>query len=113
MERTWRRSAGALLGSITIEPLCLLMAFGYAMLDITRQDFLYRNVCVTLYNLGECATTASNGRNETAKDKIESTTANYIQGYTIMEAVVPSILSLIAGPWTDVNGRKWPLVRLL
>lgn len=48
--------------------------------------------------------------NETAKHFIETKTTSYIQAYTLIEAIIPCILSLFIGPWTDENGRKWPIV---
>ena len=48
--------------------------------------------------------------NETAKHFIETKTTSYIQAYTLIEAIIPCILSLFIGPWMDENGRKWPIV---
>ena len=57
----------------------------------------------------ECMDAVMN--NETSKHFIETKTTSYIQAYTLIEAIIPCILSLFIGPWTDENGRKWPIVR--
>ena len=59
----------------------------------------------------ECMDAVMN--NETSKHYIETKTTSYIQAYTLIEAIIPCILSLFIGPWTDENGRKWPIVRSL
>ena len=58
----------------------------------------------------ECMNAVMN--NETAKHFIEKKTTSYIQAYTLIEAIIPCVLSLFIGPWTDENGRKWPIVSL-
>ncbi len=39
--KRWCGSARRILGTITIEPLFFLLAMGFSMIDVTRQDFLY------------------------------------------------------------------------
>ncbi len=79
-------------------------------MHVALRDTFIQHVCEKLYNLSGADCSTGQGLNTTAKQMIESTTANYIQGYTVMEAVVPSIFCLLIGPWTDLHGRKWPLV---
>ena len=48
--------------------------------------------------------------NATCRMFVEARTAVFVQGYIIIEAVLPSLLTLVVGPWSDVHGRKWPIV---
>ncbi len=102
------------LQSITVEPLLILFLTCTAMVDITRQDLIYQTICTHILP-GEtrenCSETAE--ANASIKHEVESATTAYIQHYIIIEAVVPSILSLFIGPWSDQHGRKWPIVRTI
>lgn len=40
------------------------------------------------------------------EDLIQPTTAHVIMARSIIEALVPSCLALLIGPWSDANGRK-------
>ena len=50
--------------------------------------------------------------NISVKHDIERTTTYYIQACTLIESIIPSVLCLFVGPWTDEHGRKWPIVRI-
>ena len=69
--------------------------------------------CVNELGLSEDECMDAVMNNETSKHIIETKTTSYIQAYTLIEAIIPCILSLFIGPWTDENGRKWPIVRHL
>ena len=49
--------------------------------------------------------------NATLKVGIEQTTTRYIQRYTLIETLVPAIMCLFVGPYSDEHGRKLPIVR--
>ena len=49
--------------------------------------------------------------NSTLKVGIEQTTTRYIQRYTLIETLVPAIMCLFVGPYSDEHGRKLPIVR--
>ena len=49
--------------------------------------------------------------NTTLKIGIEQTTTRYIQRYTLIETLIPAIVCLFVGPYSDEHGRKLPIVR--
>lgn len=69
-----------------------------------------QTTCVNELGLSEKECMDAVMNNETSKHFIETKTTTYIQAYTLIEAIIPCILSLFIGPWTDENGRKWPIV---
>ena len=69
-----------------------------------RQDFFLKTICAKLYpNTNVCST----DYNETIKEQIESKTATYISISMYLERGLPIAISLMAGSWSDVHGRKW------
>ena len=50
--------------------------------------------------------------NTTLKIGIEQTTTRYIQRYTLIETLIPAIMCLFVGPYSDEHGRKLPIVRV-
>ena len=69
-----------------------------------RQDFFLKTICRHLYpNSNVCDT----NYNETIKIQVESKTATYISISMYLEKGIPIGISLVAGNWSDIHGRKW------
>ena len=69
-----------------------------------RQDFFLKTICRHLYpNSNVCDT----NYNETVKIQVESKTATYISISMYLEKGIPIGISLVAGNWSDIHGRKW------
>ena len=114
--------------SINIEPVCFGFALAASMMYVTRQDFLYQVsriivmnsirmkthitqiVCTNNYGIAGSNCSELVKVNTTVKHDIEKTTNYYIQACTLIESIIPSMVCLLVGPWTDEYGRKWPIV---
>ena len=98
---------------LTQSPMFKLTAIGiatflfFAALEISetiRQDFFLRTICEHLYpDYNICNTSY----NDTIKVQVESQTAIYISIAMYLEKGIPIAISLVAGDWSDMHGRKW------
>ena len=118
------------LENITIEPLCFVYALAFSVLDVIRQDFIYQvgeplwkkiikqntnsfkiqTICMNECGVDGTACAEIVQGNVTLKVDIEKTTTRYIQRYTLIETLVPAIMCLFVGPYSDEHGRKLPIV---
>lgn len=102
----------------TLEPVVLLLFFGYNVCSTVFQDQLVFQVCVSElgYNFSDCVVLGTNNDSEVVKDlekKVQPYVADLIMTKSIVEAVVPAFLSLFIGPWSDKFGRKPMIVASL
>ena len=118
----------SVIRNVNIEPLCFVFSLALSMMVVIRQDFLYQvikvtikqqgnenntmiqTVCINVYGISGSNCSETVKANTTVKHDIESTTTYYIQACTLIESIIPSIICLFVGPWTDEYGRKWPIV---
>ena len=97
-----RKSKSITLATIGIVTLMFFTASEIS--DTIVQDFFLKTICANLYpNTNVCST----DYNETIKDQIESKTATYISISMYLEKGLPIGISLMAGSWSDIHGRKW------
>ena len=52
------------------------------------------------------ATECSNMSSET-ESKVQVTIANLLMWKSLIESLLPAVISLFIGPWSDINGRKF------
>lgn len=102
----------------TLEPVVLLLFFGYNVCSTVFQDQLVFQVCVSElgYNFSDCVVLGTNNDSEIVKDlekKVQPYVADLIMTKSVVEAVVPAFLSLFIGPWSDKFGRKPMIVASL
>lgn len=66
-----------------------------------------RNTCLVVfnYNMTNCTDPIS----PSPEGRLQQKTANLLMARSIIEAFIPSLLTLFIGPWSDTNGRR-PLI---
>jgi len=77
--------------------------------DTIIVNLLERNTCLVIlnYDIENCTDPV----NPTTEGLLQQSTANIVMARSIIDAFVPSLLSLFIGPWSDTNGRL-PLILL-
>ena len=73
-------------------------------------SFKIQTVCMNECGVDGTACAEIVQGNATLKVDIEKTTTRYIQRYTLIETLVPAIMCLFVGPYSDEHGRKLPIV---
>ena len=100
--KIWRQSSIFKLSTIGIATLLFFAATEIS--ETIRQDFFLKTICEHLYpNTNVCNT----NYNDTIKVQVESKTATYISIAMYLEKGIPIGISLVAGDWSDLHGRKW------
>lgn len=77
--------------------------------DTVIVNLLEKSVCLVElhYNESSC----ENGAEPVVSEEVQQRAATLVMARSMIEAFVPSLLSLFIGPWSDTNGRR-PLILL-
>ena len=125
------------LNWMTVEPMILLYWGAYNMTSTIRQDFFLSIMCYNLYASNDiCQSEYNDTIKHNIESKVRLVvdsiillflyiyiyiyiyvyitfhyhkTAVYLTAANNIEVSVPIILALLAGHWTDIHGRKWPM----
>ncbi|GBM78476.1 hypothetical protein AVEN_247732-1 [Araneus ventricosus] len=92
-----------------IEILAFLILFSITLIQITSTSMILDKVCLVHYNYS--LATCSNLDNYTEiKSAVEKMATNYQLGYSFILTVPSALLSCFFGPWSDLYGRKIPML---
>ncbi|XP_015188482.1 PREDICTED: proton-coupled folate transporter [Polistes dominula] len=94
---------------ISVEPTMWLYMMAFMITSVVEQDFFIYKACRVDHNLSAeiCADLKSN---KTLKTEVQITVSEFHQWNNIAGHVVPIILALFFGNWSDRHGRKLPLI---
>ncbi|XP_028981754.1 thymic stromal cotransporter homolog [Diachasma alloeum] len=94
---------------VSVEPTMWLYMMAYMVTSVVEQAFFVHKACRVNHGFSEevCKNISAN---ETVKDVVQRTVSNFHQWNNIAGHVVPIILALFFGNWSDRRGRKLPLV---
>ncbi|CAL1284792.1 unnamed protein product [Larinioides sclopetarius] len=95
--------------SLRIEVFAFLILFSITLIQITSTSLILDKVCLVNYNYS--LKTCSNLDNYTEiKSAVEKTATNYQLGYSLILSAPSALLSCFIGPWSDLYGRKIPML---
>lgn len=94
---------------ISVEPTMWLYMMAFMITSVVEQDFFIYKACRVDHNLSE-ETCANLKFNDTLKTEVQMTVSEFHQWNNIAGHVVPIILALFFGNWSDRHGRKLPLI---
>lgn len=94
---------------ISVEPTMWLYMMAFMITSVVEQDFFSYKACRVDHGLSEeiCANLKAN---KTLKSIVQVTVSEFHQWNGIAGHVVPIILALFFGNWSDKRGRKLPLI---
>lgn len=94
---------------VTVEPTMFLYMLAFMLTSVVEQAFFLHKACRVNHGLSveQCATLDAN---ETLKRTVQVTVSNFHQWNNIASHVVPIVLALFLGAWSDKRGRKLPLL---
>lgn len=101
----------AKLSNFRLEPALLLMFFGYNLSSAIVPNILLKETCLYDGFSAENCTKLNdnhNGTNETKfiEEFIQPKVAEIMMTTNLMHAIIPAVMSLFLGPWSDKYGRK-------
>ncbi|XP_048516273.1 proton-coupled folate transporter-like isoform X2 [Athalia rosae] len=93
----------------TVEPTMWLYVMAFMINSVVEQSFFIYKSCLVDHGLSvkTCETLAEN---DTLQAQVQVTVANFLQWNNVAAHVVPIILALFSGSWSDRRGRKIPLI---
>lgn len=95
------------LRDFRLEPALLLLFFGYNLASTIVPNILLREVCLfDGFEATNCSQLNTNNGTEEIEKKIQPKVAEIIMATNLMHSIIPAIMSLFLGPWTDKYGRK-------
>lgn len=95
------------LRDFRLEPALLLLFFGYNLASTIVPNILLREVCLfDGFAATNCSQLNTNNGTEEIEKKIQPKVAEIIMATNLMHSIIPAIMSLFLGPWTDKYGRK-------
>ena len=103
------RSYGNKLRKYKLEPALLFLFFGYDLSLMIVPNQLLKQTCLSYgYNISDCSKLNEGGDETTKKieESIQPLVAKIIMTSTLLNSIIPAIVSLFLGPWSDKYGRK-------
>jgi MFS transporter, PCFT/HCP family, solute carrier family 46 (folate transporter), member 1 len=95
------------LRKFKLEPALLLLFFGYNLSSAIIPNQLLKQTCLQYgYNATDCSELGLNNATKAIEQKIQPHVAEIIMVSSLLNAIIPAVLSLFLGPWTDKFGRK-------
>jgi MFS transporter, PCFT/HCP family, solute carrier family 46 (folate transporter), member 1 len=99
-------SQGRKTGRYLLEPALLVVFFGYNLASTILPSQLLKQTCLhDGYNQSDCDNIGGN-KTKYIEDKIQPHVAEIIMTNNLLNSIIPAIMSLFLGPWTDKFGRK-------
>ncbi|XP_035722259.1 proton-coupled folate transporter-like isoform X3 [Vespa mandarinia] len=94
---------------ISVEPTMWLYMMAFMVTSVVEQDFFIYKACRVNHGLSE-ETCVNLKTNKTLNAEVQITVSEFHQWNNIAGHVVPIILALFFGNWSDRHGRKLPLI---
>lgn len=106
--RKWRKYV-EWVEKVSVEPTMWLYMMAFMITSVVEQAFFVHKSCRVDHGYSEEICSKLND-NETIKAEVQVTVSEFHQWNNIAGHVVPIILALFFGNWSDRRGRKLPLV---
>lgn len=96
------------LRKFRLEPALLLLFFGYNLSSVIIPNQLLKQTCLKDgFNATDCDSLGiMNNATKEIEEIIQPEVAKILMTTSLLNAIIPAVLSLFLGPWTDKFGRK-------
>ncbi|XP_017791120.1 PREDICTED: proton-coupled folate transporter isoform X2 [Habropoda laboriosa] len=109
MSEESKRTCCTWMKEVSVEPTMWLYMMAYMITSVVEQAFFVHKACRVDHGYSE-EDCANLNYNETMKAEVQVTVSDFHQWNNIAGHVVPIILALFFGNWSDRRGRKLPLL---
>lgn len=90
-----------------LEPALLVLFFGFNLSSAIVPNILLKETCLhDGFNAANCSELSDNNGTKDIEELIQPKVAEMMMTLNLMHAIIPAIMSLFFGPWTDKYGRK-------
>lgn len=90
-----------------LEPALFALYFAFNLTNAVLQNQLLKQTCLSMnYNLTICENLNADNETKDVEEEIQPKVANINMTILIFNSVIPALLSLILGSWSDIYGRK-------
>lgn len=90
-----------------LEPALIFMFFGWNLAQSIIPNQLLKQTCLCYgYNVSDCSQINSHNATKEIEENIQPHVATMMMTSSLLNAIIPAVLSLFLGPWTDKFGRK-------
>ncbi|CAO1438511.1 unnamed protein product [Diamesa serratosioi] len=94
-----------------LEPALLLLMFGWNLSGTVTQNQIIKQTCLYTYGFNETICSQLGGRNESddikkIEEYLQPHVAKILMSMSLLQSIVPALMSLFIGPWSDKFGRK-------
>jgi MFS transporter, PCFT/HCP family, solute carrier family 46 (folate transporter), member 1 len=94
------------LRKFALEPALLMVFFGYNLATTIIPNQLLKQTClIEGFNATLCNHLGGNNETKEIEEKIQPHVAEIIMTNTLLNSIIPAVMSLFIGPWTDKFGR--------
>jgi MFS family permease len=92
----------------TLEPAMFLLFFGWWLSHSILPNQILRQTCLYTFGYDQSVCTHLDDKNTThsVEEEIQPYVANILMTTQILNSIVPTVLCLFLGPWSDKYGRK-------
>lgn len=90
-----------------LEPALFALYFAFNLTNAVLQNQLLKQTCLSMnYNLTICENLNADNETKDVEEEIQPKVANINMTILIFNSVIPALLSLILGSWSDIYGRR-------
>lgn len=90
-----------------MEPALLLVLFGWNLAVPLVPNQLLKQTCLTFgFNSSDCSHLGVKNETKKIEEAIQPLVAQIIMTISLLDSIIPGLLSLFYGPWSDKFGRK-------
>ncbi|KAG1671495.1 Proton-coupled folate transporter [Nymphon striatum] len=113
--KKWCTQLLSFFRQITVEPFLFGYAFSIAITAVTQTTFMMDKICRTQmhYDNDICDNVLKDPSLLLYKQEIQKELSQWYTIINYMQDIPSFILSIVIGPWSDVHGRKKPMVLVL
>lgn len=98
---------GSCFRKFKLEPALILIFFGWNLSTSIIPNQLLTQTCLTFgFNASDCLDIGGKNSTREIEEKIQPHVAEIMMTTSLLNSIIPAILSLFIGPWTDKFGRK-------
>lgn len=90
-----------------LEPALIFIFFGWNLADSIIPNQLLQQTCLAYgFNVSDCAQINGNNATKEIEETIQPHVAEIMMASSLLNSIIPAVMSLFIGPWTDKFGRK-------
>jgi MFS transporter, PCFT/HCP family, solute carrier family 46 (folate transporter), member 1 len=93
--------------SYGLEPAYFALFFAFNLTNAVLQNQLLKQTCLMMdFNITVCTNLNTDNETKIIEEMVQPKVANINMSILLLNSIVPALLSLVLGSWSDIYGRK-------